>query len=523
MRTPWNTKARRPSSFRSRLIEPKIQRTSGILSLCSLCALMVHIVAVIPKMTPNMIAVFPFQFAGCAYQPPAGDQTCFGNPRLPSSSYSTRTAASNSSSCRRAVQYRPQWQCRQQLHSTSRLASADAVTASMELELLDGQAPLRSAPERKPFPAASESRARSSAKLAALHARLALPAKLPLSTLARCLIDASVDPRPGSNNASLTILGQELLGYYTAEWLICHYPRLPMPVLFAAQHAYVGNTTLANLRREWGVEAAVAPGLEVDAGLLQFTANQSWKEQMERQLSRAKGELTDTDSQPLGTGRSNEEWRYRRGISSRIVYDNEFGDLVEGRSIDNEPSPEGPSSSSMVQPVHRTLGNPTTVEAASANFIRALVGALYLHAGLQQTQKFHASHILSRHLQLHTLFNFTHPTRDLSRLCAREGFEPPVARLLSETGRHSRSPVFVVGVFSGEDKLGEGAGSSLNEARVRAAAAALRAWYLYSPPEDDVKVPSCMLGTGSGAIGQEETERKVKWRSQLVDVGEIIT
>jgi dsRNA-specific ribonuclease len=115
-------------------------------------------------------------------------------------------------------------------------------------------------------------------------------------------------------------------------------------------------------------------------------------------------------------------------------------------------------------------------------------------------------------MPLHTLFNFSHPTRDLSRLCAREGFEPPVARLITETGRLSRTPVFVVGVFSGDDKLGEGAGASLNEGRVRAAAAALRSWYLYSPPEGEVVRPSETEGKGGR-----------RWRSQMVDVGEIVT
>ncbi len=49
--------------------------TCGILSLCSLSALTLHTMATMPAMMPLKIAVFVFQFAGCAYQPPAGDQT----------------------------------------------------------------------------------------------------------------------------------------------------------------------------------------------------------------------------------------------------------------------------------------------------------------------------------------------------------------------------------------------------------------------------------------------------------------
>jgi hypothetical protein len=56
----------------------KNRPSSGILVLTSRSALSLHIIAVIPKMTTPITAVFAFQFAGCEYQPPAGDQTCFG-------------------------------------------------------------------------------------------------------------------------------------------------------------------------------------------------------------------------------------------------------------------------------------------------------------------------------------------------------------------------------------------------------------------------------------------------------------
>jgi len=368
--------------------------------------------------------------------------------------------------------------------------------------------------------APSHVRAARSGKLAALHARLSLPSKLPLQTLARCLIDSSVDGRPGYNNAPLALLGQDLLGYYTSEHLLCHYPRLPLPVLFAAQYAFVGPATLGALRAEWGVEVVASPGQEVDPGLLQLkrvTPGNALSEDG-KTLRKDMPSLSR-----LSTGRSNEEQNYRRGMSSRIVYDDQFGDLQTGMpDPDAEPFPGAPISSSTQEhntdEIAKQVVSPAdgiTVEAASTSFIRALVGALHLHAGASASKAFHAEHILSRHLQLHQLFAFTHPTRDLSRLCLREGFEPPVARLISETGRHSRSPVFVVGVYSGEDKLGEGAGSSLNEGRVRAAAAALRSWYLYSPTPDDIVLPSDME--------LAEVKAKKTWKAQMIDVGEVIT
>lgn len=442
---------------------------------------------------------------------------------------------------RRELHQRPchiqhQWQDQRRHVTTRRKASSAAAAQVQEMDsdlpILphhDGEQTER--PSQSLY-APSHRRAVQSAKLAALHARLSLPAKLPLQTLARCLIDPSADPRPGFNNAPFAILGQDLLGYYTAEHLLCHYPRLPMPVLFAAQYAYAGNATLGAMRAEWGVEAVAAPGAEVDPGLLQLKRTVPGNAMLEGETRRLKDM---PQARRLGSGRRNDEFSYRRGMSSRIVFDDQFGDLQTGLPADAQPYPGAAISSpagdgSEVGSEEQTALNTTpsalpqllgetdatTMEAASASFIRALAGALYLHAGSAASKSFHRDHVLSRQLQLHTLFNFTHPTRDLSRLCAREGFEPPVARLISETGRLSRTPVFVVGVYSGDDKLGEGAGSSLNEGRIRAAAAALRSWYLYSPPDTEVVLPSEVEGAGAG-------RRKKEWKPQMVDIGEIIT
>ncbi|CAD0092528.1 unnamed protein product [Aureobasidium mustum] len=335
---------------------------------------------------------------------------------------------------------------------------------------------------------------RDSPKLSALHARLSLPLRFPKESLGRCLVHPSADRNPLHNNASLAVIGQDLLAYYTAEWLLCNYPRLPMEVLFAAQYAYAGPRTLSTMREEWGVESVAAPGIEVDPGLLQYARQKPGNAMADGAMLRLK-DMPSANAK-LASIRPNSQWNYRRGVSSRIVYDNQFGDLDNNGNSSASASSQGPDAG-------------VTTEEASASFINAVFGALYLHAGAQATQAFHQAHILSRHIPLHTLFSFTHPTRDLSRLCAREGFEPPVARLLSETGRHSRSPVFVVGVYSGSDKLGEAAGSSLDEARVRATAAALRSWYLYSPPRENIVLPSQSATT--------------QWKPQMIDIGEIVT
>ncbi|KAL9000409.1 MAG: hypothetical protein Q9169_000926 [Polycauliona sp. 2 TL-2023] len=343
------------------------------------------------------------------------------------------------------------------------------------------------------LPSPPISAAKTSAKLAALHARLSFSPRLPIETLARCLVDATADPNPDFNNNSLAILGRELYGYYTSEAILCRYPRLPTAVVFAAMSAYVGPRTLSQITKEWGVELVAEPGGEVDPGYLQCRLEDSMLIRKDRPALDQDSAVEKGQPNIIGANRPNAEQKtWRRGVSSMTVYDDEFGDLVKGSAR-----------------AARSKDDKTTVEDASARFVQAVMGAVYLHRGKQAAKLFFKQHILSRHLDVGKMFEFKQPTRDLSKLCAREGFESPVARILSETGRVSRHPVFIVGVFAGREKLGEGAGSSLNEARIRAAVGALKGWYLYSPLE--VRVPSDV-----------EVANARPWKPVLVDIGEII-
>ncbi|EEH46699.1 mitochondrial 54S ribosomal protein YmL3 [Paracoccidioides brasiliensis Pb18] len=313
----------------------------------------------------------------------------------------------------------------------------------------------------------------NSPKLAALHARLSLPRRLPLQTLARTLVDESVDPSPQFNNKSLSILGGDLLTYYTSEHLISTYPRLPIKVLWAAMYSYIGAKPLAAMTREWGLEFIADPGAEVDPGFLQFKRLPPDTE--------VKTNANGTFLKPDGN-------LSKRSTSARIIYGDAFGESALPYPVQYEG---------------------VTPNRACANFVRAVMGAVYLHAGRPAAKLFFKEHFMSRYLNMASLFSFRQPTRDLSKLCRREGFEDPVAKILSETGRLSNRPVFNVGIFSGPDKLGEGAGGSLSEARFRAAAAALKGWYLYSPL--GIRVPSSM-----------EEEGAEPWKPVYIDPGEVI-
>ncbi|KAI0516882.1 ribonuclease III [Xylaria bambusicola] len=385
------------------------------------------------------------------------------------------------------------------LHCQRRCQSATSVTP----EAIFDEADIHESPEesanvhevgsKQLLPSPHPDRALFSAKLAALHARLSLSSKIPRQVLARALVDPSADAHPKFNNANLAFVGASLLQYHTSEWLVTRYPRLPMSILFAAMKGYAGDPALHRIARAWGVEAAAAPGEEVDPGYLQFSKNNPTVKMHKWGYARA-------ESKELN------KYKWRRGMSSRIVLDDPFGNLADGSE---DTPPETDLEVSDARNKKDLLVN-SVDKNAHANFVRAVVGAIYLHCDSETAKMFIKSHVLSRQLDLSNLFNFTLPERELTRLCARENFDPPVARLLSETGRLSRTPVYVVGIYSGYDKLGEAAGPSLDAAKSAAAINTLKSWYLYSPGE--VGLPSDTFA-----------EDAAPWKPVYVDIGEIIS
>jgi dsRNA-specific ribonuclease len=326
-------------------------------------------------------------------------------------------------------------------------------------------------------------------------------------------VDATADADIRFNNSHLARLGEDILGYYCSEHLICHYPRLPVEVLWEAQRAYIGPDALAALAREWGVDAVEVPGGEVDPGLLQFKKQIKTNPHFERGYMGAKKiadreallpELLRQQKQQTTT----RNWGTPRQAPGNWQITNDRHRITNSYRIMNGDTFGNDASA----PDTTTSTTTTTIGTASMNFVRAVIAGIQLHTGPDSARTFFHQHILSRSLNLSSLFAFERPHRDLILLCNREGFEPPVARVISRTGQLSANAVFVVGIFSGRDKIGEGVGSSLAEAKVRATVAALKAWYLYSPL--DVTCPSeteTAEGQGQG-----------KWKPNLVDWDEVV-
>ncbi|EGF97802.1 uncharacterized protein MELLADRAFT_27059, partial [Melampsora larici-populina 98AG31] len=119
-------------------------------------------------------------------------------------------------------------------------------------------------------------------------------------------------------------------------------------------------------------------------------------------------------------------------------------------------------------------------EDAMASVSRAFVGLVYTLSGMKATREFVAANWLSRKAQVGDLLKFTNPFIVLKYTLAKYDREPPVARLLRESGRASATAMFVVGSYSGSMKLGEAYGTSMKMAEYRAHEDALRRIYLSS-------------------------------------------
>lgn len=112
-----------------------------------------------------------------------------------------------------------------------------------------------------------------------------------------------------------------------------------------------------------------------------------------------------------------------------------------------------------------------------ADCMNALIGAIYQEQGQEAAKKFIHDFVLSRDFDIKPIIKVQEPKRHLTALLKQLHKEPAQSRLISETGRASSAPVFVVGVFSGQNKLGEGFGSSLKMAEFRVSIQYKKAMY----------------------------------------------
>ncbi|EJD07413.1 ribonuclease III [Fomitiporia mediterranea MF3/22] len=171
------------------------------------------------------------------------------------------------------------------------------------------------------------------------------------------------------------------------------------------------------------------------------------------------------------------------------------------------------------RPVHNSLPHPTTLNDALATIPRALTALVYQRRSLPLARKFVHSYFLSRDLDLRPLIKFRDPKMALARTVSKFQRERPISRLLKETGRLSNSPVFVVGIYSGDEKLGEGFGSSLKMAEYRAAEDSLHRLYLTRTPVDLLSLPTDTFASQQGSVFDAGEDKNAKYVPG--DIGEL--
>lgn len=114
-----------------------------------------------------------------------------------------------------------------------------------------------------------------------------------------------------------------------------------------------------------------------------------------------------------------------------------------------------------------------------ASATRSVVGAIHLQAGSQAARTFIRDLALGvlEKTDIHEFVLLAHPKQTLKHFLTSKKQPAPTCKILKESGRNTHFPTFVVGVFSGEKLLGEGAGWSIKNAEKEAVKTALMTHY----------------------------------------------
>lgn len=123
----------------------------------------------------------------------------------------------------------------------------------------------------------------------------------------------------------------------------------------------------------------------------------------------------------------------------------------------------------------KLLGDPAN-SLVVTNAFCAVIGVLYEKQGGKSARLFVHDFVISQlaSKDLSELIKLQHPRFMLSAILRSKGQSRLVSRLIKESGRATHFPSFVVGVYSGDQLLGEGCGTSLKRAEREAMVTALQ-------------------------------------------------
>jgi len=110
-----------------------------------------------------------------------------------------------------------------------------------------------------------------------------------------------------------------------------------------------------------------------------------------------------------------------------------------------------------------------------ANAIEALIGAIYLDQGYQAAERFVYKHIISKLPYILENKLYLDPKTHFQELTQEKEGITPVYKVLEESGP-DHNKIFKVGVYLGDRLIGEGEGSSKQEAQMAAAENALKVY-----------------------------------------------
>ncbi|KAE8234829.1 hypothetical protein CF326_g125 [Tilletia indica] len=304
---------------------------------------------------------------------------------------------------------------------------------------------------------------------------------------------SSKSPSEQLHNAGLSNLGNSLLGLFASEHLHLRYPHIPTRVLKAALASYAGPSTSADVAFELGVQGSL---IRWDPTRLQASAAPNVDPSKPRTESGLAAALEDAAVKER-----------QRKVDVMLARMNRRKKGFVGTEGELQAADDG-SATYRRQDVF-------------ASVMRALVAVLYQELGVSVARHFVSSHFLTRLVPLPSFLKFTDPKRVLSSTLNKYGLAPPQSRLIAETGRLSIAPVFIVGIWSDQNKIGEGSGSSLRMAEYRAAEDALRRLYLAESDPAGFQVPSLTMevagsGTGAAALPTASFVSQPLGRSEVV-------
>lgn len=104
----------------------------------------------------------------------------------------------------------------------------------------------------------------------------------------------------------------------------------------------------------------------------------------------------------------------------------------------------------------QTVSDPADLKFKASKSFLSLIGAIYEQQGALEAREFIENYVTPRNLKIEEVLEFEPAKVILSQFVQKMGKEQPVTRLLKESGRLSNRPIFIVGVFSGTEKLSEG-------------------------------------------------------------------